>query len=768
MKKLLYTILILTACIVSAADYYPLMYDADSTTTVYSTSGGASNIPSGAFSASETDPIASALLPSYMPLAGGTFTGAVYTTKDMIDSPPASKEFATAEWVRSLSLGGTEWYFTTNVTSGFGEKTANFVALDSVAPTNIFTNIITAPLTDDTYYAGGITTQLYSELRSPISFVMYLSVDTGGSVPVKPEIYYVYEGSTNQLGDYDVGYQTVTENTPTLYTFVVPFVQPTITGDVHVVAYLKTGTIGSPNTKDLYIYGGTPYASHVDVEGAPCGETAAEVQANLDVHTGLTGTNVHGLGTMSTETATDYYAVAGDTLEGTMDTGNNWISGDGDAEGIQIDDAGGIDFGNPNVTFVPVGSSLSTYVSAASSGDTLILGAGSYSVGSGISVGKNLTIIGQGRETTTVTGTGQYTFQAEANYTLALRSLKCENTNTGDSRVLVGLNYSFLKCENVDLLKDTRGSAITSTQFGIYTVYHGAVDLRNCNIDVHTSGGQVAYGVVNYTDINGDARESTNYLYDCNIIVTDTNTASASTAILRAYNAYDNGSSNAINVYAYNSTFIARAAGTNQCWGVEVGVGTATVAAKGTFYNCYAEAISDQGLQWDYAGYGGDMTLYGCTAYDMTKAQLGNGTTYMNGVQAAERMQLQSRDSHPSSWSEGGQIYCVSNEVYVMDASGTPTVISPHPDWAGGKGIIMIEANIYEDELTYVTKEDLVAVMTGTKQPNPSLLKRISTPANMRRNWAKDHPTPPPVPQRPEISIPPQADPPPFRDEEEE
>ena len=46
-------------------------------------------------------------------------------------------------------------------------------------------------------------------------------------------------------------------------------------------------------------------ASSFDTAGA-----AAAVQGTLDTHVGLTGTDVHGLGTMSTATATDYYTIA--------------------------------------------------------------------------------------------------------------------------------------------------------------------------------------------------------------------------------------------------------------------------------------------------------------------------------------------------------------------------------------------------------------------------------------------------------------------------
>lgn len=67
-------------------------------------------------------------------------------------------------------------------------------------------------------------------------------------------------------------------------------------------------------------------ASSFDTAGA-----AAAVQGNLDTHVGQTGTAVHGLGTMSTETADDYYTIAqsdlaydalgaASTVQGNLDT----------------------------------------------------------------------------------------------------------------------------------------------------------------------------------------------------------------------------------------------------------------------------------------------------------------------------------------------------------------------------------------------------------------------------------------------------------------
>jgi len=215
--------------------------------------------------------------------AGGTMTGAVLTTRDMLTTGPSADELVNAEWVRSLTVQGAQWYFTSTVTNGYGEKTANFVALSTDPPASLFTNSIASPVTSDTYLAGGVATQLLGSLRSPVTFEIYMN-RVGGNVttviPVHTEVYYVYSGTTNHLGDWEVAPQTITATTPTKYTFTVPFAEPTITNGVYLVAYLKSGTV-SGTAAGLNIYGGGVYASHLDIDAINAGETAADVAADL-------------------------------------------------------------------------------------------------------------------------------------------------------------------------------------------------------------------------------------------------------------------------------------------------------------------------------------------------------------------------------------------------------------------------------------------------------------------------------------------------------
>jgi hypothetical protein len=135
---------------------------------------------------------------------GGRLSAGLFSDVDYVTTSPQGDEIPTAEWVRSLAIQGAEWYFTPDITNGFGEKTTNFVAL-STSTDGAFTNSIAAP-ESDSYFVGGITTQLYGEVRSPITFEVWaFRSGPALSLPCHPEIYYVYNGTTNNFGDWEAG-----------------------------------------------------------------------------------------------------------------------------------------------------------------------------------------------------------------------------------------------------------------------------------------------------------------------------------------------------------------------------------------------------------------------------------------------------------------------------------------------------------------------------------------------------------------------------------
>jgi hypothetical protein len=235
---------------------------------------------------SGTQAVVTASLTNYLPLSGGTLTGSVYTA---VTNSPADNELARAGWVRGLLPSGAQWYFTQTPTNGFGEKTANFVALSRELPADAFTNVIASPVPSDTYIAGGVITGTVTSLQSPITLDVW-AARVGGTavstIPLFAEIYYIYEGTINHLGDWSVGPWVVPSTEPQNHKFVVSFNVPAITNAVRIIAYLKTGTVTGP-AAGMWIYGGDGYSSHMDINGTE-GVLAGDVDAKLTTHTNRT------------------------------------------------------------------------------------------------------------------------------------------------------------------------------------------------------------------------------------------------------------------------------------------------------------------------------------------------------------------------------------------------------------------------------------------------------------------------------------------------
>ena len=229
----------------------------------------------------------------------------VTSGQDYLAMSPSSRDLVTAEWVRSLAVQGQELFFTTTLTNfEFGAKTTNSVLLSTVNQATSFTNTIASPVASGVYLAGGITTQLFGTVRSPITFEMYLNRVGGNAstiIPVHPEIYYILDGQTNHLGDWEVANQNVTATAPTRYTFTVAFPEPSITSGVRIVGYLKIGTV-SGTAAGLAIVGGGIYPSRVDIEGVS--QTDVDKVYNMATMTNWAGSvvdgNLNGGGNQST------------------------------------------------------------------------------------------------------------------------------------------------------------------------------------------------------------------------------------------------------------------------------------------------------------------------------------------------------------------------------------------------------------------------------------------------------------------------------------
>ena len=110
-----------------------------------------------------------------------------------------------------------------------------------------------------------------------------------------------------------------------------------------------------------------------------------------------------------------------------------------------------VKWGAGNVIYVPLAGDIQTYITAATAGDTLILASGTYVVTSTITVGKSLTIKGQGSAATKVNSSTA----AIAVFTIAasnVRLLDISSTNSGAgtaSTIFVNAGLTNLQIRNV-------------------------------------------------------------------------------------------------------------------------------------------------------------------------------------------------------------------------------------------------------------------------------------------------------------------------------
>jgi len=196
--------------------------------------------------------------------------GRIYTTIDPASQAPAANEYATAGWVRGLAVQGAAWYYTATLTNVWFQPTNGTVLLSAAQPASPFTNNIPSPVPASTYLAAGMSTNTYTAVKSPVTFSMYLARVGGNSssvIPVHPEMYYVYEGTTNLLGDWEVPSQNVNSTTPTLFMWTIAFSEPAVTGAVRYVGRLKSGT-PTGSAAGLAIYGGGTFSSYMSIPSA--------------------------------------------------------------------------------------------------------------------------------------------------------------------------------------------------------------------------------------------------------------------------------------------------------------------------------------------------------------------------------------------------------------------------------------------------------------------------------------------------------------------
>jgi hypothetical protein len=212
----------------------------------------------------------STLAPYFASATIGTLevTNAATLSGEWMD--PETNEYVTAQYVQSLALSGQQWNFTTNSTNIVWAKTTNLSVLSrDDASVALFTNT-TATVTNNHYFVGGYAATGLTRFESPMDITAQMK-RTGGNPStiqgIRAEVYYVYQGETNQLGDYDSQAIHYTTDTFVEHTWVISFNEPTITGAVDIIAYLKavdvSGTAGG-----ISVLGGSNVNSHLKIQGS--------------------------------------------------------------------------------------------------------------------------------------------------------------------------------------------------------------------------------------------------------------------------------------------------------------------------------------------------------------------------------------------------------------------------------------------------------------------------------------------------------------------
>ena len=278
----------------------------------------------------------------------------------------------------------------------------------------------------------------------------------------------------------------------------------------------ETGIIGIQGLTGLYVQGDTGIIGLT-------GETGI---LGLQGLTGLSGLGVTGLQGIQGVTGivqdlSGYVPYTGAT--DTVDLG---------AQKIIYNSA---DWSGGRVSYVPLGADINTYVAAANSGDTLILGSGTYPINDNITLDKEINLVGQGVNETYIDCTSDNALlymidiQASGSHLRGL-SLACDNTGVTVGVNAVG-NYNDLRID--DVYMDIKGPS--ETVAGNYGIFSNCADtfISNSNINVECSD-VVSVGIYGY--VNGStSKDSTFIIKDC-LISSDSGGASGSNSIYM-YNA---------------------------------------------------------------------------------------------------------------------------------------------------------------------------------------------------------------------------------------
>ncbi len=157
-----------------------------------------------------------------------------------------------------------------------------------------------------------------------------------------------------------------------------------------------------------------------------------------------------------------------------------------------------------HVTYVPIGGNIQAYVTAATAGDTLILGAGTYVVTATITVNKAILIKGQGLSATKVTtATADLAVFTLTASSARITDLYIGNTGTGTSfGIFAGDGLAQLQVSNVIAVLGGNG-----LKYGIWS--QSSITVSNCEMYI-TSADLNSNGLMIYNDSAATANINAN------------------------------------------------------------------------------------------------------------------------------------------------------------------------------------------------------------------------------------------------------------------
>lgn len=331
-----------------------------------------------------------------------------------------------------------------------------------------------------------------------------------------------------------------------------------------------------------------------------------------------------------------------------------------------ISPTGRIDLTGSNIIYVPIGGSIANAITAATAGDTIVLGAGTYTITAALAVNKALNIVGQGMGKTTINS-------ATANtnvITVTASNVRISDLTITHSGAGSNINGIYFNGTAGTVLS---GGVVERVEF----LLTGAVSSASAPMRFEDAGGRVvdcitsstggtnAYGI--YFRNAATAEAATNlYVYN-------TKSIAVGTAAVRGFLNLENANTQNQNLYLYNCH--AQASGGTTNYGIYgFGNSSLTYIYGGQYSGSTYDLIQDESAA---------ITVYGVDLINGTTS----GTITYDGT-------------------------VVTEDLYVSDQAGigTTTPISNlHIEKAG----TALNANLYATTDSLVVSDNLSVAFRG-------------------------------------------------------